>query len=194
MRRLLSILILTGGLMFVSMGRVTEETPPSPAPSPEAAVSQIPTLGTVKPSSSGTTVRPRQPEHLHLWRFDAPVVALLLTGSELVPPDDPQVLGWWGRPACARQGTTLLTGHTVSTGGGEFDDLEMIPVGTRGSLSGCKYEVASVEVISKTELAERAPRLFSQTGKHRLVLVTCEGYDPSTGHYDSNVVVILRPV
>ena len=51
-----------------------------------------------------------------------------------------------------------------------------------------------MEVISKDELAKRAPALFAQTGRPNLVLVTCEDYDPATGHYASNVVVTLDPV
>lgn len=199
MRRLLiGLLVIGAAISAVAVtGWVVTEPPSSTAPVPHSravAVTQPPPLGTVKPSSSGTTVRPRQPEHLRLWHYDAPVVALLLTGEELVPPPDPTVLGWWGRPACAKQGTTLLAGHTVHTGGGTFDDLEDIPVGSRGSLSGCRYEVTSKEVISKTELARRAHALFRQDGQPRLVLVTCEDYDPATGHYASNVVVVLRPV
>ena len=58
--------------------------------------------------------------------------------------------------------------------------------------SGHSYRVESVEVIPKAELAERAPALFAQTGRPKLVLVTCEDYDRATGHYASNVVVILR--
>ena len=80
---------------------------------------------------------------------------------------------------------------TVHTGGGEFDNLEDVPLGARGTVSGVPYTVISVEVISKAVLAERAPDLFDQSGKPKLVLVTCEGYEPSTGKYDSNVVVTL---
>jgi hypothetical protein len=128
-----------------------------------------------------------------LWHFDAPVVEAELTGVELVPPADPEVLGWWGQLAGARHGTTLLTGHTVHTGGGELDDLEDVPVGTVGSLSGVRYVVKRVLVIPKAALSRRAPSLFFQGGPHRLVLVTCEGYDPATGEYASNVVVTMKP-
>ena len=99
------------------------------------------------------------------------------------------MLGWWGRPAGSQRGVTLLTGHTVHDGGGDLDNLEDVPVGATANVSGLRYTVASVKVISKTALAEQAPRLFAQTGPHRLVIVTCEGYDPATGHYDSNVVL-----
>ncbi len=117
-----------------------------------------------------------------------------LTGSALTPPDDPGVLGWWGKRAGSPHGTTLLTGHTVHDGGGKFDDLEDTRVGARAHLDGHSYEVSFVEVISKRELARRAPALFAQTGRPKLVLVTCEDYDRATGHYASNVVVTLKPV
>jgi hypothetical protein len=54
------------------------------------------------------------------------------------------------------------------------------------------YEVASVQVLSKAELARRSASLFSRSGPGRLVLVTCEDWD-GTG-YLSNVVVTARPV
>jgi hypothetical protein len=134
-----------------------------------------------------------RPTTFHLWKFHAPVVPLELSGSELVPPPNPSVLGWWGKPVGAKAGTTLLTGHTVHTGGGELDDLELTPVGSTARVSGVDYEVASIRVISKTDLARRAPRIFAQDGAPKLVVVTCEGYDPGTGHYADNVVVVARP-
>jgi hypothetical protein len=81
----------------------------------------------------------------------------------------------------------------VHDGGGTFDDLEHTPLGARAHLNGHAYVVSSVEVISKDELAQRAPVLFAQTGRPKLVLVTCENYDSATGHYASNVVVSLDP-
>ena len=47
--------------------------------------------------------------------------------------------------------------------------------------NGHTYQVTSVEVISKDELAQRAPALFAQTGRPKLVLVTCEDYDRDNG-------------
>ena len=132
---------------------------------------------------------PTAPTRLRLDGIDAPVVPLALSGSALVPPADPTVLGWWGRNAGAAHGVTLLVGHTVHTGGGDLDNLEDVPVGATANVSGLRYQVARVQVISKAALAEQAPRLFAQSGPHRLVIVTCEDYNPATGHYDSNVVL-----
>ncbi|HVQ17795.1 MAG TPA: class F sortase, partial [Actinomycetes bacterium] len=78
-------------------------------------------------------------------------------------------------------------------GGGTFDHLEDTPVGARARLNGHSYTVTSVAVISKQQLARRAPVLFAQTGRPKLVLVTCEDYNRATGHYASNVVVTATP-
>ncbi len=133
------------------------------------------------------------PTRFRVGRISAPVVPIELTDSALTPPDDPRVLGWWGKRAGSRHGTTLLTGHTVHDGGGTFDNLEDTPVGALAHLNGLTYKVTSVKVISKSQLGRRAPALFAQTGSPKLVLVTCEDYDRATGHYASNVVVTLIP-
>jgi hypothetical protein len=85
-------------------------------------------------------------------------------------------------------------GHTVSTGGGTLDDLEHTTVGSVAMVSGVRYRVDRVAVISKAQLARRAPQLFSQTGSPKLALVTCEGYDSATGSYSDNVVVVATPL
>jgi hypothetical protein len=153
---------------------------PTTAPAIEPAVTMSPA--------------PRAPKRLKLWKFDAPVVPVELKGGALDPPADPEVLGWWGRPAGSVKGTTLLVGHTVSTGGGTLDDLEHTRVGSVATISGIDYRVDRVAVISKAQLARRAPQLFDQTGSARLVLVTCEGYDSATRTYADNVVVVATPI
>ena len=55
-----------------------------------------------------------------------------------------------------------------------------------------RYKVTPVEVICKEPLAKRAPA-SSPNRSPRLVLVTCQDYDPATGHYASNVLVTLNP-
>ncbi|HEX6150672.1 class F sortase [Nocardioides sp.] len=145
-------------------------------------------------SAATTQPAPRAPKRLRLWKFDAPVVPVKLEGGALDPPSDPEVLGWWGQPAGAAGGTTLLVGHTVSTGGGTLDDLEHTTVGSVAKVSGVRYRVDRVTVITKAQLARRAPRLFDQTGTPKLVLVTCEGYDSVTRTYADNVVVVATPI
>jgi LPXTG-site transpeptidase (sortase) family protein len=130
-------------------------------------------------------------------RVDAPVYPIGAPGGVLTPPSDPQTLGWWdgGAVPGAAHGGALITGHTVHTGGGAFDDLETLTRGDRVVVGAAHrqvaYEVASVQVLSKSELARRSASLFSRSGPGRLVLVTCEDWD-GTG-YLSNVVVTARP-
>lgn len=122
----------------------------------------------------------------------ASVVPIRLDGNTLVPPSNPQVLGWWGSKAGSDRGTTLLVGHTVHTGGGFLNDLMKVPVGASAAVSGHLYVVVSNRAVPKRKVAQIASKLFSQTGPPRLVVVTCTGYHPETGLYDSNVVMVAQ--
>lgn len=129
---------------------------------------------------------------------DAPVLPIKAPGRVLVPPRDPQQLGWWAegaRPGAA-SGSALLVGHTVHSGGGALDDLETLDAGARVRVrangSVLDYEVSTVQVYSKGRIARDAQRLFSQEVPGRLVLLTCEDWDGSG--YLSNVVVVAEPV
>lgn len=188
MKRLLVLLALLVPVALAVTGCAADAPSAHPADR-EPAASAVSTVDhTPTPAS-----KPTRPTSLHMWKVDAPVVPLVLSGRELVPPSDPSVLGWWGKRAGAPTGTTLLTGHTVHTGGGELDDLELTPVGSTAQVSGVEYEVTSVEIMSKPELAHRSAELFAQGGEPQLVVVTCEGYDSSTGEYADNVVVTATP-
>ena len=124
---------------------------------------------------------------------DAPVVPIAATDRVLVPPGDPQTLGWWdaGAVAGAAHGGALITGHTVHTGGGAFDDLETLRPGdrvrVRTAAGRVRYVVTGVTIYRKAGLARDAGRVFRQSGPGRLVLVTCEDWNGSV--YLSNAVV-----
>ena len=116
----------------------------------------------------------------------------------LTPPSDPQQVGWWSggaRPGSAR-GAAVVTGHTVHTGGGAFDDLETLARGdrvlVRSAAAELAYRVGSVDVLSRDELARRSVEIFGRTGPARLVLITCEDWDGAA--YTSNVVATAEPV
>lgn len=128
---------------------------------------------------------------------DAAVVPVRAPGGTLIPPSDPQQLGWWAAGARPgdRRGSALVTGHTVHTGGGALDDLETLRRGDRLTVvtdgGRIRYAVRSVAVYAKGSLAKQAERLFSQEVPGRLVLITCEDWDGS--RYLSNVVVTATP-
>lgn len=125
----------------------------------------------------------------------APIVPIeIASDGVLTPPSDVHEVGWWKRSAKpgATSGQTLITGHTVHTGGGVMNKLgdlrpgSLIEVQTpRGTVD---YRATKVFVYTKAEVAQHAQELFSQKRKRiRLVLVTCTGW---TGHdYTSNIIV-----
>ena len=147
-----------------------------------------PTAGTPK---LRTRPAPTVPKTFRMWKFSAPVVTVILRNGVLIPPSDPSVLGWWGQKVGSKAGTTLLTGHTVHTGGGDLNTLYLTPVGSTAVVSGIRYRVVSVVSITKAELAKQGSTLFEQTGRPQLVVVTCDirTYNPTTHEYANNTVV-----
>jgi LPXTG-site transpeptidase (sortase) family protein len=117
----------------------------------------------------------------------------------LDPPRNPRDVGWWQRSARpgAKQGQTVLTGHTVHTGGGVMDDLaklhrgQLVKVVTpKGTMT---YRTTRVVTWSKGELARNAVAIFAQKRTDlRLVLITCSGWTGS--YYTSNVVAFAKPL
>jgi LPXTG-site transpeptidase (sortase) family protein len=114
--------------------------------------------------------------------------------GSLVPPSDYTTVGWWaGGPAPGSdEGTAIITGHTVHTGGGAFDELGQLRPGDRVVVArprrDLEYVVARVTSYEKGTLATHAARVFSLDSEGRLALVTCGDWNGET--YLSNVVVI----
>ena len=157
-------------------------------------------------SWSQTPTRPSRRTHvtgvpvsLRIPRLDVAtaVVAVDADAGVLSPPADPALVGWWAggaRPG-SRRGAVLMTGHTVHSGDGVFDDLaglepgDLVQVTTaRGTLT---YAVVAVRELSKVELASAAEDLFAASGRPRVVLVTCTDWDD--GEYLGNTVVVGVP-
>ena len=125
------------------------------------------------------------------------MLPIRLVDGALTPPADAQQVGWWSegaRPGAA-SGSAVLTGHTVHTGGGAFDDLETLAPGddvvVRTDRGPVTYDVVSVQVLGRGELARRSADVFEQDGPSRLVLITCEDWDGTA--YLSNVIVTATP-
>ncbi|MGH3507369.1 MAG: class F sortase [Nocardioidaceae bacterium] len=129
--------------------------------------------------------------------IDVPVLPITPEGGVLVPPADPTVLGWYedgARPGAA-QGSAVITGHTVHTGGGALDELDDLRAGDAVRVSTVKgtirYRVSKVTVMSKTQLARKAQQVFSFTVSGRLVLITCTDWNGQ--EYLSNTLVYADP-
>ena len=129
---------------------------------------------------------------------DSRVLPISGQSGSLLPPSDPQLLGWWreGRPAGAEYGSAVVTGHTVHTGGGALDHLGKLVVGdvvrVRTDQGWIRYVVQRSRVYSKAELARDAKEIFRLGGAGRLVLITCDDWNGS--FYESNAVVFAVPV
>ena len=117
----------------------------------------------------------------------------------LDPPGDVKEVGWWRRSVRpgADHGQTVLTGHTVHTGGGVMNKLGQLEAGKvvrvvtpKGTMV---YSTTRVLTLTKAQLAKRSTELFGQTRpSNRLVLVTCTGW---TGKdYTSNIIVFAKPL
>ncbi|KQT89337.1 hypothetical protein ASG49_16290 [Marmoricola sp. Leaf446] len=130
----------------------------------------------------------------------APITPIEVSPSGVLdPPADVDVVGWWKRSVRpgATRGQTVLTGHTVHTGGGVLDRLgELRPgqvvrvVTPRGAMV---YRTTRVVTLSKAELAERSKALFGQDRRQtRLVLITCTDWNGTD--FESNVVAFARPL
>ncbi len=165
--------------------------PPTPAPS---TVSADPGLVGRKLASAG------RPVEVIVPRLQVRAGVLPISGAtgELLPPDNPQVLGWWmeGRGVGVPAGSAVVTGHTVSTGGGAFDHLGELIAGDEIQVKTEKgtifYKVEQVQNLKVDELARDAEEIFSQSVAGRLVLITCSDFNGQV--YLSNSVVYATPV
>ena len=196
-------LLLVAGLV-VGAGALRTSTEASGAPPVSPAA--VAAAGAPTPASAptgqhrpGLRARGAVPEAVVVpaLGIDAAVSGIRLQQGALNPPADPQEVGWWSEGAApgADTGTAVLTGHTVHTGGGAFDDLEELAAGdevlVRTARGRITYVVDSVRVLGRDELARRNAAVFDQSGAGRLVLITCEDWDGAA--YRSNVVVTARP-
>ncbi len=192
---------VVAGILLVTDRGTTASPDPSTDPSDTGAIAF--SGSTPSPSDAPTRKlrhKGRLPTRLliPLLDVDAPVLPIQVTDGQLVPPSDPQELGWWseGARVGASEGSAVVTGHTVHTGGGVFDDLGDLMKGDRVTVVSkakkLQYLVTSVRYLDKQRLAEQAGRLFNPSGPSRLILVTCDQWDGA--EYDGNTIVTAKLV
>lgn len=179
----------------IESSRLAKANEPSATPSKKPSRAKTKTAGgnskaAITPSSSGRLV-------IGTLGINARVVPISAPKGVLMPPNNPQTLGWWkdGAAPGAAQGSALITGHTVHTGGGALNSLDKASAGEKVTFVGdgekLTYRVQSVKTYHKQKLAQDAARLFSQSVPGRLVIITCEDWTGS--EYLSNVVVTAAP-
>ncbi len=173
---------------------------PGPAASAAPSPSVVPSSA-LRKKGRATRGSAAQPDALIVPAIDlaARVVPIEVTPAGVLdPPADVSEVGWWQRSAepGARNGQTVLTGHTVHTGGGSMDDLGQLRSGqtvrVRADGEVVRYRVERVVTWTKTRLSEKAVDIFSQDRQRgRLVLITCTDWNGVD--YDSNVVAFAAP-
>lgn len=161
----------------------------------------IPSQTIAVPIPLYTNLTPSSPVRLVIpaLGLHAPIVPVTVVDSVLDPPRDPMLVGWWKASAepGRRQGQTVITGHTVHTGGGAMDRIDTLKPGQRVEVitreGTMRYAVTRVSILDKDEVATQAAALFGQdTGGGRLVLVSCDQWNGT--YYESNVVVFGEPL
>ncbi|WP_460444056.1 class F sortase, partial [Amycolatopsis cihanbeyliensis] len=170
-----------------------ERKEPEPTDSPDQAAASAPPAaeagqqpGTIRLPDGGTARLVRE-------RVVGPNAVLPIPGNL-------DEASWWGVGLGAPGGASLFAGHVNWHGQvGPFAELwdarvnEPVTV-TDEAGKTWTYRITQVITLGKNELPQRADELFSQYGKHRIVLVTCGGrwVGGSTG-YAENRVVIAEP-
>lgn len=127
-----------------------------------------------------------------------PVVEVSTTDDgALDVPGDVDVAGWWrgGSRIGDPFGAVLLSAHVDSAtqGLGPYVELLRVRRGQSVLLTSehlrQKYVINSLQLLDKGSLSDH-PWVYSASGPHRLVLVTCAGpFDASRGGYQRLAVV-----
>ncbi|MBB4682580.1 class F sortase [Amycolatopsis jiangsuensis] len=171
------------------------DPPPGSLPGESGAPAELPVDGQAVGRQRPGSVRLPDGSEAQLRRTE-------VTADGVLPI--PRGLGdaaWWGARLGAPQGAAVLSGHVNWAGTkGPFDDLWRVRTGDNVSVvdsSGGRwlYRVTGAVTVGKHQLPAQAPHWFSQTGPHRLVLVTCGGdYVGGTEGYDENRLVTANLV
>jgi LPXTG-site transpeptidase (sortase) family protein len=208
--RRVGLIVATVGLL-ASCAVPAEPLPSSAAPSVGGSSSVTPstTAAQSTPGAAGQgTPAPSQvkrfvPVQLILPGGEAAKVEPVSTvDGELQVPKDVEHLGWWDGSSWLNDpfGSTVIAGHVDSAteGLGFFAQLLRVEKGDRVQVRGAAgqrqtFAVTSVRTVKQNALADDS-RALTQTGDHRLVLITCTGVYRQGRGYESNLVVTATRV
>lgn len=198
----LALAMLTG-LALMRNGADLSPGPPQPVAAAsvgkhqDAAGAPVPGTG-VKPLAYAPVSRVAIPS----IQVDAPVVDVNLDPDgwiETPPPQEPNLAGWYQNGIAPGQaGTSVLVGHVDNLAGpAVFYSLGSLKKGNRIEVTRfddrvAVFEVYGVEVFAKNDFP--GARVYGDTGKPELRVITCGGGYTKADGYDGNVVVFARLV
>lgn len=120
-------------------------------------------------------------------------------GSLEVPTEGPgSPAGWYtGSPTPGERGPSVMLGHVNATGGGPgvFARLRDLKPGDAISVARADGSTAVFSVERGVDYQKDSfPTLevYGNTAGSELRLITCDGYQPSTGTWDENYVVYAK--
>lgn len=166
-------------------------TPATPAPAPGDAGESTAVLGPVLPPSLPTDLA------IDIIGVSSGLMELGLEddGTVSVPPGDADSpAGWYeNSPTPGELGSSVILGHVNSTQTGigvfyrlhELADSDQVSV-TRADGTVAVFQVYRVDTYDKASFP--AAEVYGNADRAELRLITCGGFDPSTGEFDQNVV------
>jgi sortase (surface protein transpeptidase) len=195
-------LVMLSGIAIMRNGVDAPLGPPQPASA--AALNSLPdpaaaaTDALVKPLPYAPMSRVRIPE----IKVDAPVIDVGRDQDGWItapPPEDPNLAGWYQNGvAPGQRGTSVVVGHVDNeTGPAVFYGLGSLKKGEhieaeRYDGRVAVFEIYGIEVFSKSDFP--GARVYRDTGRAELRVITCGGDYSKAGGYDGNVVVFARLV
>ncbi|MFF1924195.1 class F sortase [Streptomyces sp. NPDC058221] len=198
----LALVMLTG----IALMRNGADLSPGP-PQPVAATSvdhkkDAPPAPVAGPAVKPLAYAPVDRVSIPSIQVDAPVVDVNLDPDgwiETPPPQDPNLAGWYQNGIAPGQlGTSVVVGHVDNMAGpAVFYGLGSLKKGNRIEISRSDdrvavFEVYGVEVFAKNDFP--GARVYGDTGKAELRVITCGGGFTKANGYDGNVVVFARLV
>lgn len=167
--------------------------PPSPAPA------ATPAEGVTSTSVLGPVLPPSAPVGLDIGIIGVTTglmdLGLEADGTVSVPPGDADApAGWYeNSPTPGELGSSVILGHVNSTQTGvgvfyrlhELTDGDQVSV-TRADGTIAVFQVYRVDTYDKASFPSAA--VYGQADRAELRLITCGGFDSSTGEFDQNVV------
>ncbi|MEV3869816.1 class F sortase [Streptomyces sp. NPDC049906] len=179
-----------------------DPVPGPPQPSPAAAVRPAPAASGPAASTDPAPLAVARPDAVRIPAIgvDAPLRAVGYDPRgrlDAPPPTEPGTAGWFSAgPSPGERGAAVLTGHVdTRTGPAVFYSLGSLVHGdtievTRGDGRTAVFTVDGVEVLPREGFP--AERVYGDTGRPELRLLTCGGtFEEATG-YDANVVVFAH--
>lgn len=208
-----------GVLLLLTLAGCAGGPTPNAGPAPSASVSAPAAPGTpsspppaAAPAPAATAAAPPAQELPPVMAASAPVtltipsisvrtdlihLGLEENGSLKVPQDDGNgaPASWYdGSPTPGERGPSVLLGHVNSPNGrgGVFADLRKLTPGAEITVSRADGSTA-VFTVDRGALypKDKFPTLevYGNTPGSELRLITCDGYDPTTGEFDDNYVI-----